>query len=282
MGFITVTALTKDYLQNTPLQPITKKQSSYHLKKLIEKFGRRKASEITGNDLSRFVEEELGRGLALSTLSTRIRIFKAVIHWGIRTGRIKFCQVDSYRLPKGKARRIAPPDLKELQGMLEVCAPHIERVIRVGWHLGPRIGPSELLSLRWENIDLENGIIQMPNACKGASSDMRTLPLPANLLARMKKWKASESCEWFINWHGKKICHINKAFETTKRKAGIKRKFTPYSLRHAFATQALANGAPLKGVCAIMGHSSPRMVLEVYQHINFEILENAISKVSSL
>ena len=100
--------------------------------------------------------------------------------------------------------------------------------------------------------------------------------IPAQLLAKMRKWKEDEDCEWVINWRGKQIKRVGKAFDSAIRKAGITRRFTPYSLRHSFATQALANGASIKAVCAVMGHSSPRMVLEVYQHINFEQVKNAL------
>lgn len=277
--FYTVAGIIGEYLDNAQLADVTRKQSRYHLKKFIEYFGRKNAANVSGADLAEFVEREQKRNLAMTTIATRVRIFRAVIHWGLATGRINSCGIDNYRLPKIKARRFAPPDENELRKMLKVCSPHIEKAIRIGWQLGCRIGPSELFSLRWDDIDLNAGIIRMPNAKKGAESDCRVLPVPDVLLARMNEWQENTNCEYVISWHGKKVGRISKAFDAARKRAGITRKFTPYSLRHAFATQALGNGASIKGVCAVMGHSSPRMVLEVYQHINFEAMKNAVAKM---
>ena len=276
----TVTKIIGEYLENATLADVTRKQSGYHLKKFIEYFGRKRAANISGADLAEFVERERRHGLAMTSIATRVRIFRAVIHWALRTGRINVCCVDNYRLPKIKVRRVAPPDESELRKMLNVCSPHIEKAIRIGWQLGCRIGPSELFSLRWDDVDLQARIIRMPNAKKGAESDCRVLPIPDALLARMKEWQ--KDSEFVISWHGKKVGSIKKAFDAARKRAGISRKFTPYSLRHAFATQALGNGAPIKGVCAVMGHSSPRMVLEVYQHINFETMKKTIEKVEAI
>ena len=60
---------------------------------------------------------------------------------------------------KGRARRNPPPGVSELNALLRVAAPHIQRVILLGIYTGARIGPSELFSLKWDDVDLTRGVI---------------------------------------------------------------------------------------------------------------------------
>lgn len=46
-------------------------------------------------------------------------------------------------------------------------------------------------------------------------------------------------------------------------------KVTAYTIRHAWATGALARGAPIQFVAKIMGHKGTRMLMEMYIHLEF-------------
>ena len=284
MAYLSVAALLNAYLDLSPLRPVTHTQHGYHLRSILARWGRRSAARLTCADLSGYVEDGIRQGLALTTLAARGRILKAAYRWGVTSGRLASSPIDGYRLPRARAHRISPPSRDELRAMLRVCAPHIARVIKIGWYLGPRIGPSELFRLRWADVDLASGILRMPCAAKVDGDDMRDLPIRGVLLREMRRWRRDDgdTCPWVIHWRSRPVRHINRAFDAARQKAGIARKFTPYSLRHAFPTQAIAHGAALKAVCAMMGHKSPRMVLEVYQHIDFATLAHAAEKTPRL
>lgn len=283
MARITVAALVAAYLDLSPLRPVTRKQHGYHMRPLIARWGRRSAARLTCADISAYVEDGTRQGTALTTLATRIRIIKAAYRWGVASGRLPSSPIDGYRLPRMRSRRISPPSREELRAMLEVCVPHVARVIKIGWYLGPRIGPSELFRLRWDDVDLASGILRMPCAVKSDGNDMRDLPIRGVLLREMRRWRREDGdCPWVIHWRCRPVRHINRAFDAARLRAGIARRFTPYSLRHAYPTQAIAHGAALKAVCATMGHSSAKMVLEVYQHIEFAALVDATEKLPRL
>lgn len=144
----------------------------------------------------------------------------------------------------------------------------------------PRIGPSELFKLRWEDVDLDAGIIRMPNARKGARADSRLIPVRDDVLPELRRWweeDAKIDCPWVIHWQGKKVMCIGHAWHAARKAAGISRVITPYSLRHAFPTSALEYDADIKAVAEIMGHSDPSMLLKTYQHIKWKQLKKAIS-----
>lgn len=72
--------------------------------------------------------------------------------------------------------------------------------------------------------------------------------------------------ETIVRYKGKQVNSIKTAWKTCKENAEITRRLRPYDLRHAFATYAMDEGADLKDVADIMGHSDVSMVLKHYQH----------------
>ena len=173
-----------------------------------------------------------------------------------------------------------PPTLAEARRMRAVAAYHVARVITLGMMAGPRIGPSELFKLRWEDVDLDAGIIRMPNAKKGAHAESRLVPVRDDVLPDMRRWMEEDAklgCPWVIHWQGKKVSCIGHAWHSARKAAGISRVITPYSLRHAFPTNALEYDADIKAVAEIMGHSDPSMLLKTYQHIKWKQLRKAVA-----
>lgn len=60
---------------------------------------------------------------------------------------------------------------------------------------------------------------------------------------------------------------MRNSWRNALRNAGITRKIRPYDLRHAFATMLIASGTDVGTVAALMGHTTPTMVLTHYQHV---------------
>ena len=60
---------------------------------------------------------------------------------------------------------------------------------------------------------------------------------------------------------------VYRAFVRECKRIGIPPQFTPHSLRHAFATALLANGAPLTDVSTWLGHESTEVTSRVYAHV---------------
>lgn len=131
-------------------------------------------------------------------------------------------------------------------------------------------------------MDLSAQLMHMPNADKGVREASRIVPIRDDLFPLMKEWKEQDKdCEYVIHYHGKKVAHIDHAWHKARQAAGIERRITPYSLRHAFPTEALEHDADLKAVTKIMGHTDPTMILKIYQHIKYKKLVEAVNKIPS-
>ena len=78
------------------------------------------------------------------------------------------------------------------------------------------------------------------------------------------------------------MSRVNQAWRSARHAAGITRAICPRHLRQAFATYSLARGADISSVATIMDHTDHNMILNVYQHIRFFQLRDAVQKVYSL
>ena len=125
--------------------------------------------------------------------------------------------------------------------------------------------------------------MHMPNADKGVREASRVVPIRDELLPFMEEWheRDGNKCEFVIHYHGKKVAHIDHAWHKAREAAGIVRRITPYSLRHAFPTEALDHDADLKAVTEIMGHKDPTMILRTYQRVKRRKLVEAVHKIPS-
>lgn len=280
---MTVSELVDAYLSGKDLRPITRKAHGHHARHFIRLFGTKRAISLTHGDLEAFTETQLLRGISRATIRLRIVIIKAAFNWGVATKRLKTSPIRDFATPRQKPRRVAPPSQDELDRMYTTAAGHVRRVILLGLYLGARIGPSELYKLKWEHVDLERGMVLMPSAAKRAGDDMRIVPVRQELLPYLAAWRAEDGdCPWVIHYRHKPVCRINHAWHKARTQAGIERRITPYMLRHAHATQALIGRADLGGVCSVMGHTSSKMVLEVYQHVDMYQLRAAVAAIGLL
>ena len=248
--------------------PLTIKQDRYHAKPLLDFFSRRSSLSITRADISAFCSIQKQAGKAQSTIHRRISLLRSIMNWGWREGLLPE-QIERWSIPKRKNRRTPPPMISELSALLHAASPHIRRVILLGIYTGARVGPSELFSLTWDDVDLAHGVISMPSANKGGRLAKRDVPIRKELLPLLAQWQRQDGdCPYVISWAGKPVRKIGSAWKTALRKAGI-RPFRPYDLRHAYATYAIRSGVDLKTSAEIMGHESARMTLDVYEHVDW-------------
>ena len=258
--------------------PTTIKQDLYHAKSILNFFGNKKIASITKKDILTFCNEQKISGKAQSTIHRRVSLLRSILNWGRIAGLTSF-SFESCSVSKGKNRRTPPPSISELNALLRIAAPHIQRVILLGVYTGARIGPSELFSLTWDDIDLKHGVISMPNAQKGGKLEKRDIPIRKDLLPILARWQQGDAqCPYVINWAGKQVQKIAAAWKTAIQKSGI-RPVRPYDLRHAYATYSIRSGTDIKTSAEIMGHENARMILEVYEHVDWSQKVRAIENM---
>ena len=138
---------------------------------------------------------------------------------------------------------------------------------------------SELVNLDINSVNLEKKFVR----CIGKGSKERIVPVGELAIDYLKKYiyeyrdsmkKGYYTENIFLNNHGKKITRqgfflIIKDIAELK---GINKNITPHTLRHSFATHLLNNGADLRTIQEMLGHSSITTT-QIYTNVSTDILK---------
>ena len=122
---------------------------------------------------------------------------------------------------------------------------------------------SELVDLKLNNIDLDNGYVR----CLGKGKKERIIPIGEIAIEYLKKYineyrnsmkKVYYTENVFLNNHGKNITRQGffLIIKNIAKEKNIDKNITPHMLRHSFATHLLNNGANLRTIQEMLGHSS--------------------------
>lgn len=142
---------------------------------------------------------------------------------------------------------------------------------------------TEIISLNIEDVNIEDGIVN----CK-TRTKTRTIPLGKISLNALKDYienvreiliNDKNEKALFVNINGKRLTRqgVWKIVKYYKEQAHITKEITPHVLRHSFATHLLQNGADLKSIQTMLGHSDISST-QVYMQFQDESLKNIYRK----
>ena len=170
---------------------------------------------------------------------------------------------------------INAPDCKNFVGLRD------RAMLELLYATGVRI--SELINLQYTDIDLNRSLIKVMS--KGNKE--RMIPFGENALSslfdyinyRRENNLSLSSRDFFISQQGKKI--TRQAFwhriKSYLQQTGLPIDISPHTLRHAFATHLLNNGADLRSVQMLLGHSD-LSTTQIYTHIAKQRLSEMVKK----
>lgn len=136
---------------------------------------------------------------------------------------------------------------------------------------------SELINIKVNEIDLVNATVLI----NGKGSKERLIPIDDISIKYVKEYldiyrnqllKNKNTDYLFLNNRGEKITR-QSLFKTIKKIAlekGIKKELSPHTLRHSFATNMLENGADLRSIQELLGHSNISTT-QIYTHVSNKI-----------
>lgn len=264
----TLKEFSVEYLKHG--KEVVKKRSwyrdEYGSKHFLELFGGRKLSEITPKDVDDYKLIRL-KIVAAATVNRELQIIRHLFNLAKRWKKF-FCEN-----PVSEAKLLSVNNQKERiltyeeQGkLLGLCNPYLKPILIAALNTGMR--KSEILTLKWINVDLDNGLITIEHA-NTKTKTIRRIPINSAFrkLLLEQKLKSSSNEFIFLSQNGspyKRHDSLKGAFERLCKKANIV-GLRFHDLRHTAATRMIEGGASIVAVSKILGHTDIKMTMR-YTH----------------
>jgi len=243
--------------------------------------------KINKSDIKDFIKEINEDEISPRTQSRIISGIKAFYKYLILEDYIKINPTELIESPKIGMKLPDTLSIHEIDSLLsaiDLSHPQGQRnraILEVLYSCGLRV--SELVNLKLSNIRFNEGYVKV----LGKGNKERFAPIGSSALKYLKIYlkevrihqnikKDSEDIV-FLNRRGNKLTRV-MIFTIIKQlaeKIGLKKKISPHTFRHSFATHLIEGGADLRAIQEMLGHESITTT-EIYTHLDREFLRDAI------
>jgi integrase len=166
---------------------------------------------------------------------------------------------------------------KEYERLLAACQQdNHRRFLILAVNTGMR--HQELLKLHWDEVDLEAGLIDLPED-KSKNQEARTIPLTREALDTLRSTPEEGRTGWVFpgRIEGKPMNNLGKGWRTIRTRAKVKVRI--HDLRHTFASWLAQRGVSEKAAQDLMGHKTSSMTKR-YTHLSVDALKSAIATLN--
>ena len=238
--------------------------------------------EITRVDLYDFIKNIRAKGYAPSSVTRKIAAIKGWFRWLKINEKIEndpSVALESPKIPQKLPKVITINEIDKIfSSNLDIFE---KAVFELLYGCGLRV--SELVNLEIKNIDLSAKILR----CFGKGSKERIVPLGEkarvavqNYLELRNLYKNSDSKKLFIKKNGRPVSRQEVYVLSQKVGKIIDKHISPHVFRHSFATHLLENGADLRVVQELLGHSSVSTT-QLYTHVSKKRLKDVYFQINS-
>ncbi|MHC4278100.1 MAG: tyrosine-type recombinase/integrase [Planctomycetota bacterium] len=252
------------------------KTKKYFIAQLVERFG-----NVPLNSFNVLLIEgyraEAYREVKPATVNRRLTCLKHMLKKAVEYRMVgedvlmRVREVELLKEPPGRLRYLSED---ECQILIDACSPHLRPIVVTALNSGMRKG--EILSLRWDRIDLRHGFILLDVTKNGKR---REIPINSTLRATLEAIPHGLESEYvFVDRNGRTFKDVKKSFATACRKAGII-DFKFHDLRHCFASHLVMAGVDIRTVQELLGHKTLRMTIR-YSHLAPSHKVRAVEKLA--
>ena len=262
------------------------KRDLKQFEKYIEENGK-DYSKITDEGIKEYIKYMQEIGKKPSTISRGLASIRSFYQYETKNKTVEKDPTEGIQSPKIEKRVPSVLTSKEVALLLEqpkdvdLKGIRDKAMLEFAYATGMRV--TEIISLNIEDVKLDEGYV----VCKSASKQ-RNIPLGTLSLKALKEYIEEarpvlirdESVKaLFVNVNGQRLTRQGfwKIVKYYKEQAHITKEITPHVLRHSFATHLLQNGADLKAIQTMLGHSDISST-QVYMQFQDNGLKNVYKK----
>ena len=251
------------------------------LSKLCDYFDKKDLLKLTNKDIEKYITTL--SEYAPSTVSRNISSIKSFYSFLVKSGKINTNPSELIKEPKLGIHLPSYLTIEEVNELLDIKIEsnfdiRNKAILELMYATGLRI--SEVVELEFKNIDFDDCIVRV----MGKGSKERIVPINDYAIEALKDYINNarpnmmikgENNYLFINNHGNKMTR-QAVFKIIKKECmlkGIDKNISPHTLRHTFATHLLENGADLRVIQELLGHSDISTT-QIYTHVSNDKLKN--------
>lgn len=232
---------------------------------------------VTAVSLNSYVMYLEKEGMKPATISRNIASMKAFFCYLVKSGKLSENPSETLKAPRIEKKLPAVLSTEEMTLLLEQPSGSTPKELRdkamleLLYATGIRV--SELIALKVSDVNLQMEYLNCNDAHKERAIPFGNVARDAlrkYLQEGRTKLIEDDSVEWlFTNCSGQAMSRQGfwKLIKYYGNKAGIKGEITPHTLRHSFAAHLVGNGADLKSVQEMLGHSDISTT-QVYSQMN--------------
>jgi integrase len=257
-----------DYLHQFTVKQTRFKEGHFR-KHILPEFGEVKIRKINSHTMQNFIGKLLNKGLQPASTNRIKATVDAFYTYAIRQSWVQRKPYSIEALTEAPKRKGRIPKAHQ-QAMLAAAKepdqhPLIYLFLVIGFGVGMR--HTEILNIRWENIDWETGSIWMPQTKTGP----REQPTTELILQELQKLKQQLGVEHGFVFASKKsksgrIDRMHKPFSRVCKAAGVPQRYTPHFMRHTCVSELVAEGCTEPMVMHFTGHKTVKMIA-YYSHM---------------
>lgn len=245
------------------------------------------ATQITLDDLKEFLKWINLQGMKASSQARTLSGIKAFFKYLVLEEEISNDPAILLQSPKISRKlpdTLSLPEINSLIDAIDLSSPEGMRnkaMLEMLYGCGLRV--SELVGLKISNLFLDIELIKV----QGKGNKERLVPIGGEAIKYLKIWlnelrvhlniKAGKEDFVFLNRRGSPLSRVMVfiIIKDLATKIGLKKKISPHTFRHSFATHLIEGGADLRAVQEMLGHESITTT-EIYTHLDRDYLRSTI------
>ena len=246
-----------------------------------------KYNELTNDGIKDYIKYMQEQRKKTSTISRGLAAIRSFYQYETKNKQVEKDPTEGIQSPKIEKRVPSVLTSSEVALLLEqpknvdLKGTRDKAMLEFAYATGMRV--TEIISLNVEDINLETGYATCRNGKKERTVPIGEMSLKAlkdyMLNARHTMIKDDNEQALFVNVNGQRLTRQGfwKIIKYYKEQAHIDKDITPHVLRHSFATHLLQNGADLKSIQTMLGHSDI-LSTQIYMQFQDESLKNVYKK----
>ena len=244
-------------------------------------------TKVKTEDVKEYLKYLQEVGKKTSSISRSLASIRSFYQYEVKNKKVKVNPTESVQAPKVEKHAPSILSSQEIELLLnqpqniDLKGTRDKAMLEFAYATGMRV--TEIISLNIDDVDLNDGYV----ACQ-AGNKKRVIPIGSLSLKALREYvekvrsiliKDEKDKALFVNINGRRLTRQGfwKIVKYYKEQANITKEITPHVLRHSFATHLLQNGADLKAIQSMLGHSDISST-QVYMQFQEGSLKNVYKK----